>query len=102
MVSVTLRKTLPPLTEGQKARLKALDKIIDQEIDYSDIRKMSDDDLSKFQKTYKPLKTPVTARIDVDVVEWLKETSGVGRYQTRMNEVLRKAMNDDARKGIAK
>lgn len=34
-----------------------------------------------------PLKTPVNAKFDVDVVEWFK-SQGRG-YQTRMNAVLR-------------
>jgi uncharacterized protein (DUF4415 family) len=37
-----------------------------------------------------PLKTPVNAKFDVDVVEWFK-SQGRG-YQTRMNGVLRRYM----------
>jgi|KBSMisStaDraftv2_1062788.scaffolds.fasta_scaffold920569_2 uncharacterized protein (DUF4415 family) len=37
-----------------------------------------------------PLKTPVNAKFDVDVVEWFK-SQGRG-YQTRMNAVLRRYM----------
>ena len=37
-----------------------------------------------------PLKTPVNARFDVDVVQWFK-AQGRG-YQTRMNAVLRRYM----------
>ena len=37
-----------------------------------------------------PLKTPVNAKFDVDVVEWFK-SEGRG-YQTRMNAVLRRYM----------
>jgi uncharacterized protein (DUF4415 family) len=38
-----------------------------------------------------PLKTPVNAKFDLDVVEWFK-SQGRG-YQTRMNAVLRRYMD---------
>jgi len=39
---------------------------------------------------YKPMKQQLTLRIDADVVAWFK-SQGKG-YQTRINELLRKAM----------
>ena len=39
---------------------------------------------------YKPTKTSTTVRVDSDVLVWLK-SKGRG-YQTRINEILRKAM----------
>jgi uncharacterized protein (DUF4415 family) len=44
-----------------------------------------------------PLKTPVNAKFDVDVVEWFK-SQGRG-YQTRMNAVLRKYMEAHRKTG---
>jgi uncharacterized protein (DUF4415 family) len=43
-----------------------------------------------------PLKTPVNARFDLDVVNWFK-AQGRG-YQTRMNAVLRHHMESQRRK----
>ncbi len=44
-----------------------------------------------------PLKTPVNAKFDADVVEWFKS---LGRgYQTRMNAVLRKYMEAHRKAG---
>ncbi|MDQ2080009.1 BrnA antitoxin family protein [Xanthobacteraceae bacterium Astr-EGSB] len=43
-----------------------------------------------------PLKTPVNARFDVDVVDWFK-AQGRG-YHTRMNAVLRHYMESQRRK----
>jgi hypothetical protein len=40
-------------------------------------------------KFYRPVKTPVTIRVDADVLAWLKR-QGRG-YQTRINQLLRKA-----------
>jgi uncharacterized protein (DUF4415 family) len=39
---------------------------------------------------YKPIKKPVTLRLDADVIAWYK--SGGRRYQTRINAALRKLM----------
>jgi len=41
-------------------------------------------------KHYRPLKTPVSVRIDNDVLAWLK-SQGEG-YLTRINEILRREM----------
>ncbi len=39
---------------------------------------------------YRPIKRQVTARLDADVLAWLK--SGGQGYQTRMNAILRSVM----------
>jgi uncharacterized protein (DUF4415 family) len=41
---------------------------------------------------YRPIKKPVTLRLDADVIAWFKK-SGRG-YQTRINRALRKMMKD--------
>ena len=83
---------LPPLTQAQKAELKALAEMQDSEIDTSDIAPLDD----AFWKNavqnpfYKPTKTSTTVRVDSDVLAWLK---GQGKgYQTKMNAILREAM----------
>ena len=47
-------------------------------------------------KYYRPKKTPVTVRLDNDVLAWLKG-KGEG-HLTRINEILRKEMIDDLRR----
>jgi|SRR5580704_16530703 len=42
---------------------------------------------------YRPIKKPVTLRLDADVIAWFKQ-SGRG-YQTRINRALRKMMKDE-------
>jgi uncharacterized protein (DUF4415 family) len=83
---------LPPLTEEQRAELKALAEMPDSAIDYSDIPPLDE----AFWKNavqnpfYKPTKTSTTVRVDSDVLAWLK---GQGKgYQTKMNAILREAM----------
>lgn len=38
---------------------------------------------------YRPVKQPVTIRLDADVVAWFKDHASGAGYQTEMNKVLR-------------
>ena len=42
------------------------------------------------EKLYKPLKKPVTLRLDADVIAWFQ--NGGRGYQTRINRTLRQLM----------
>ena len=55
MGSIRIYKGMPPLTEEQKQRLEALK---DREIDYSDIPKMTKEELSKFKPARLRLREP--------------------------------------------
>jgi uncharacterized protein (DUF4415 family) len=44
----------------------------------------------KISDFYRPLKKPVTLRLDADVIAWFKKDGK--RYQTRINQALRKWM----------
>ena len=44
----------------------------------------------KIGDLYRPLKKPVTLRLDADVLAWFKKDGR--RYQTRINTALRKVM----------
>ena len=46
---------------------------------------------------YKPLKKPVTLRLDADVLAWFKRDGR--RYQTRINAALRRVMEREMRAG---
>jgi len=83
---------LTPLTDEQKAELKALHEMPDGEIDYSDIQPLDDTFWKNAVRNpfYKPTKTSTTVRVDSDVLAWFK-SQGRG-YQTRMNAALRAAM----------
>jgi uncharacterized protein (DUF4415 family) len=93
MVRYTL-ETLPPLTSAQRANLKELSARPDHEIDTSDIPVLTDAEWAKTKRVrgrlYRPVKQIVTARLDGDVLEWLK-SYGRG-YQSRMNAILRREM----------
>ncbi|WP_349509032.1 BrnA antitoxin family protein [Neorhizobium sp. NCHU2750] len=83
---------VPPLTEKQKAELNALSQMRDDQIDYSDIAPSTDQQLASAQRgqLYRPVKQQITARVDADVLEWLK-SQGKG-YQARINAILRREM----------
>jgi uncharacterized protein (DUF4415 family) len=44
----------------------------------------------KISDFYRPLKKPITVRVDADVLAWFKKDGR--RYQTRINAALRKVM----------
>ena len=85
-------KQTPPLDEAQRRRLSALADVTDDQIDTSDMPELSDQQLADMVRgqMYRPIKKQITARLDADVLEWLK-SPGKG-YQSRMNAILRKAM----------
>ena len=84
--------TLPPLTEAQENDLKRLAALSDDEIDTSDIPELADAQLAEMQRPeyFRPVKKQITARLDADVLAWLK--AGGKGYQSRMNAILRQAM----------
>jgi uncharacterized protein (DUF4415 family) len=62
----------------------------DNEIDYSEISELGDEFFAKAALVWPPEKRQLSIRLDTDVIEWFKEQGG--RYQTRINAVLRKYM----------
>jgi uncharacterized protein (DUF4415 family) len=62
----------------------------DSDIDYSDIPPLSDEFFTKATVAWPPAKHQLTIRLDADVLNWLK-SNGRG-YQTRLNHILRAAM----------
>ena len=85
--------TLPPLTAKQREHLDTISNKPDSEIDLSDIPELTDEQISEMRRSgelYKPIKKQVTARIDADVLDWLK-SYGKG-YQSRINAILRREM----------
>jgi uncharacterized protein (DUF4415 family) len=84
--------SIPPLTEAQRENLRALAARPDAEIDTSDAPEMTDEQWKTARRGhfYRPVKRQITARVDADVLEWLK-AHGKG-YQSRINAILRREM----------
>ena len=101
MVSYTL-ETLPELTAEDIASLEALAARPDSEIDLSDAPELTAEQWRKGIRGhfYRPVKRQITARVDADVLEWLK-SQGKG-YQSRINAILRREMLTALRETAAK
>jgi uncharacterized protein (DUF4415 family) len=70
--------------------LAALARMPDDKIDLTDAPEVLEWRGAVVGKFYRPIKKPVTIRVDADVLDWLKR-QGSG-YQTRINKLLREAM----------
>jgi uncharacterized protein (DUF4415 family) len=83
-------KSMKKISKKQARELATLARIPDDEIDLTDAPEIRDWRDAVVGKFYRPIKTPVTIRVDADVLAWLKR-QGRG-YQTRINKLLRDAM----------
>lgn len=73
-----------------KSDLARVDRMADRDIDYSDIPALDKSFLRRATVAWPPAKKQLTIRLDADVLDWLK-AHGRG-YQTRINRILRVAM----------
>ena len=71
----------------------------DEDIDTSDIPELPAENWAFARRPglYRPVKKPVTLRLDVDLVEWFKSHAPVGGYQTEINRVLRRYVAEAGR-----
>ena len=82
---------MKPISEKQRQELKRIAKLPDSRLDYSDAPE-GDVPVSRIQvgRFYRPIKQLVSLRVDAEVLAWFR---GRGKkYQTFMNEVLRREM----------
>jgi uncharacterized protein (DUF4415 family) len=82
------------LTRKQAKEVRALSRMRDAEISLEDVPELSHWNRAVVGKFYRPIKKPLTIRIDTDVLAWLK-SQGKG-YQTHFNNLLRAAMEKQA------
>ena len=78
----------------QAKELRELENLKEKDIDLSDLPEVRDWTGAAVGKFYRPIKKPLTLRLDADVLAWLR-SQGKG-YQTRINEILRSAMMNQA------
>jgi uncharacterized protein (DUF4415 family) len=81
-----------PLSKRQRRDLETLRDLPDSKIDTSDIPELTDEQLAALGRGREPKKL-IAARLDVDVVAWLK-TLGLGEsgYSSHINRILRAVM----------
>jgi uncharacterized protein (DUF4415 family) len=83
-----MRKGNPePLTPKLQAELEALAAMPESGIDTTEMPEIADWSGASRGAFYRPIKKPLSLRIDADVIDWFQR-QGQG-YQTRMNAVLR-------------
>ena len=68
---------------AQADEIRALKRMKDREIDTIDIPPVLDWSKAVVGKFYRPIKKPLTIRLDADVLAWLKAQGK--DYQTRIN-----------------
>lgn len=84
------------LTKAQAKEIRALRRLKDHQIDFTDVPLTTDWSKAVVGKFYRPIKKSLTIRVDADVLAWLK-AQGPG-YQTRINALLRNSMERSRRK----
>jgi uncharacterized protein (DUF4415 family) len=85
------------LTKQQRQEIALLETMSEDDIDTSDIAPLTEEfwKTAEAGKFYRPIKQATTVRIDADVLAWLK-SKGKG-YQTRINTILREAMQAETK-----
>ncbi len=75
----------------QLEELAKLEAMSDDDIDTTDIPEAPEENwqLARRGNLYRPIKQPVTIRLDADVIAWFKDHSENSGYQTEINRVLR-------------
>jgi uncharacterized protein (DUF4415 family) len=88
------------LNAKQLDELSGLAALPDHEIDTKDIPEAPAENWvhARRGEFYRPLKQPVTIRLDADVLAWFKERTTGGGYQTEINRVLRRHVAETERR----
>jgi uncharacterized protein (DUF4415 family) len=91
---------MPAKEPATKSDLARIDKLRDEDIDYTDIPELDDAVFAQPLVRWPPKKETITIRVDSDVLGWFKR-QGRG-YQTRINQVLRRYMSVASERGRSK
>ena len=82
-------------TRDEAKEIRALRRMKDTAIDVTDIPEITNWSKAVVGKFYRPMKKSLTIRLDADVLAWLR-SQGEG-YQSRINGILREAMESRVR-----
>jgi uncharacterized protein (DUF4415 family) len=94
---VSLRKGIK-ITDEIREAYERRDKTLDDDPDARPLPPAKWEHAMRRDEFFRPIKKPVTARIDADVLEWLR-SQGTG-HLTRINTLLREAMKRDLNKKL--
>jgi uncharacterized protein (DUF4415 family) len=84
-----------PISEKERRELQRLATMPDSRIDFSDAPERELPPEVHIGRFYRPIKQLVSIRVDADVLAWFRARGK--KYQTQMNEVLRREMRSHAR-----
>lgn len=89
-----------PFSPDEIDQLEKLAALPDDQIDTSDIPEITEEQWANARRHnfYRPVKKPVTIRIDADVLSWFKEHAQGRGYQTEINQVLRRHVAEAERR----
>jgi len=80
-----------PIADREREELENVAKTPDAKIDFSDIRELKRSERTVLVgRFYRPVKQLVSIRMDADLLAWFRARGR--KYQTYMNEVLRREM----------
>ena len=77
-------------------QIKHLKTLPDDKIDFSDLPEVTDFKNWEPNPFYKPVKTQLSAKVDKDIMAWLKMHGEVSRF---LNKILREKMLEDRQHG---
>ncbi len=72
--------------------LKILENIKDEDIDFSDIPEITNFIGWEPNPFFKPIKAPISAKLDKDVIAWLKMHGAVSKF---LNQICREKMQEE-------
>ena len=78
------------MSKRELAELKKLARMPDSKIDFSDAPEVPSPARTLVGRFYRPVKQLISLRVDADVLAWFRGRGG--KYQTYMNQVLRREM----------
>jgi uncharacterized protein (DUF4415 family) len=89
------------LSPEQLDRLARVARMPEEDIDTVDIPEIPDTAVLDVHRSglYRPVKQPVTIRLDADLIEWFKGHAGDRPYQTEINRVLRRHVLEASKSG---
>jgi uncharacterized protein (DUF4415 family) len=83
------------MSKRELAELKKLARMPDSKIDFSDAPEAASSTRTLVGRFYRPVKQLISLRVDADVLAWFRGRGS--KYQTYMNQVLRREMQARAR-----
>ena len=78
------------MSKREMAELKKLARMPDSKIDFSDAPETPSAARTLVGRFYRPVKQLISLRVDADVLAWFRGRGA--KYQTYMNQVLRREM----------